>query len=405
MPPRAGKSYITTLFVAWFLGKRPTESVMRNSSTARLYERFSYDARDIIKSEAFKEVFPGINLAADKQNIHGWNLEQSTQVGYFGAGVGGTIIGFGASGVAITDDLYKSIDDALSETTNANVHRWKESAHDSRMEKGCARIDIGTRWCLNDVIGVNIERGAYDKVIIIPALIDGKSFCEDVQTTEAYEEIRKKLFDMPEIWQAEYMQQPIQVEGLLFRPESLKRFRRADYKPDGREAVLAYIDVADQGTDSYAMPIGSIHKGKVFVTDVVFSRDTVDITLPLTVGAIKEKKIDLVRVESNNQGMMFARMLRQYVEPAIVMPITNTTNKATRILMQYGFIKDYVYFLHPDDIKPGSPYDLFMRQVFGYMKNGTSKHDDAPDALAGLAMFAGSYLPHLFETQGMLNQS
>ena len=36
LPPRAGKSYITTLFCAWTLGRNPSESVMRNTCTATL---------------------------------------------------------------------------------------------------------------------------------------------------------------------------------------------------------------------------------------------------------------------------------------------------------------------------------------------------------------------------------
>src|SRR5674476_169881 len=30
-PPRAGKSYIISLFCAWLIGKYPTDSIMRNS--------------------------------------------------------------------------------------------------------------------------------------------------------------------------------------------------------------------------------------------------------------------------------------------------------------------------------------------------------------------------------------
>jgi hypothetical protein len=97
MPPRAGKSYITSLFCAWRLGRNPTTSVMRNTCTATLYLKFSYDVRAIIKSEKFQEIFPDIKLSDDKKNLQGWNLQQSKQVGYFGAGVGGTIIGFGTT--------------------------------------------------------------------------------------------------------------------------------------------------------------------------------------------------------------------------------------------------------------------------------------------------------------------
>lgn len=107
---------------------------MRNTCTATLFRKFSYDARNIVRSKKYKQAFPDIQLADDKQNIDGWNLITSKQVAYFGSGVGGTIIGFGAN-IAITDDLYRNLDDAIIGTYNESVIRWKESAHDSRKEK------------------------------------------------------------------------------------------------------------------------------------------------------------------------------------------------------------------------------------------------------------------------------
>jgi len=102
-------------------------------------------------------------------------------VGYFGAGVGGTIIGFGASLLAITDDLYTGIETALNETANDKVIQWKQATHDSRMESGCRRIDIGTRWTIDDVIGYQMANNEYYKSIIVRALDDeDKSFCEGV---------------------------------------------------------------------------------------------------------------------------------------------------------------------------------------------------------------------------------
>jgi len=125
LPPRAGKSYITSIYCAWVLGNHPTESVMRNTCTATLYTKFSYDVRDIVKSEKFATIFPDVCLSSDKANLQGWNTNKSKQVGYFGAGVGGTIIGFGASKVAITDDLYRGIDDAWQHM----IHVLKQDAN------------------------------------------------------------------------------------------------------------------------------------------------------------------------------------------------------------------------------------------------------------------------------------
>ena len=143
LPPRAGKSYLSSLFIAWMLGNFPEESVMRNSCSDTLYNKLSYDTRDIIRSKKFQEIFPEVALKRDKQNVNGWNLETARQVSYFGAGVGGTVIGFGASMLAMTDDLYKSLEDALSDNNNEKVWSWKQGTHDSRIEGNCCSIDIG----------------------------------------------------------------------------------------------------------------------------------------------------------------------------------------------------------------------------------------------------------------------
>lgn len=76
MPPRAGKSYISSLFIAWMLGHFPEESVMRNCCSDTLYNKLSYDARDIVKSKRFHEIFPDIYLKGDKQNVKSWNVEE-----------------------------------------------------------------------------------------------------------------------------------------------------------------------------------------------------------------------------------------------------------------------------------------------------------------------------------------
>jgi predicted phage terminase large subunit-like protein len=393
LPPRAGKSYLTTLFAAWHLGKRPSESVMRNTCTATLYDKFSYDTRTIVKSDKFRQVFPESKIADTRQNIAGWNMQQSKQVGYFGAGVGGTIIGFGASGLAITDDLYKSLEDALSERTNEGVHRWLESAHNSRMERGCPSIDIGTRWSKRDVIGTKIESGKYDLSIVIPALINEKSFGEDVKTTNEYLKIRQEI--LPEIWAAEYMQEPAEVQGMLFKKSELKRFSLKELT-GAAESSLGYIDVADEGDDFLSFPIAKIYKNKVFITDIVFNRETIDKTVPVCAAAANKHGLNYIRVEKNNQGGGFIRDLRKLFAVEKILPVTNSQNKMTRIWNEYGFIKDYCHFLDENEIVAGSEYDQWMRNLLGYMKDGSSKHDDAADSLAGLTRFIQSFLPHLF---------
>ena len=278
MPPRAGKSYITSLFSAWVLGRNPSESIMRNTCTATLYLKFSYDVRNILRTNKFKTVFPKVTLSDTKSNLLGWNTNHSRQVGYFGAGVGGTIIGFGATKLAITDDLYRGVEDALSENTNDKILLWKEATHDSRLEKNCSKIDIGTRWSVNDVIGKNVAEERYDLSIVIPALdSEGNSFCDDVMSTEQYHDIRSRI--NPDIWLAEYMQEPVDMKGRLFT--GLNKIPKEQFNQikDRIEGYVGYIDVADQGKDFTAMAIGGVIGKEIYIVDYLFTRDNTDITL------------------------------------------------------------------------------------------------------------------------------
>jgi len=389
MPPRAGKSYITSLFCAWVIGRNPTESVMRNTCTATLYLKFSYDVRTIVKSDKFKQVFNNVHLSDDKANLQGWNTNHSKQVGYFGAGVGGTIIGFGATKIGVTDDLYRNLEDALSDTVNDRIIQWKEATHDSRFESGCARIDIGTRWSINDVIGRNIQQKIYDKSIIVSALNENnESFCSDVMTTEEY--LTKKKRTDPSIWAAEYQQEPVDIKGRLF--SDLKFISTTDLNSikDKIEGCIGYIDVADQGADYTAMAILAVINKDFYLVDYVFNKSNTDVTLPLIVAKLNEWKVTYCRVESNSMGAMFARQIQKEVKTKILQ-VHNSTNKQTRILMNSVFIQQRINFL-----KSGTPEsELFIDNVMSYSKEGKNKNDDAPDCLAGLSIFAQSMFKHL----------
>ncbi len=388
MPPRAGKSYISSLFIAWMLGHFPEESVMRNCCSDTLYNKLSYDTRDIVRSSRFKEIFPDVQLRGDKQNVHGWSLDTARQVSYFGAGVGGTVIGFGASMLAMTDDLYKSLEDALSDTNNEKVWSWKQGTHDSRIEGNCSSIDIGTRWSATDVLGRMEEMGKYDEIIRIAALDENdRSFCEEVHTTEYYHELREETDDS--IWCAEYMQEPIEAIGLLFPKSELNRFKLADIEGKQPDGVIGATDVADEGDDDFCAPIAKVFGTKYFITDVLFTKDNVEITEPKLVSLILDTRCDNMRIESNNGGRLFALNVRKAVkaknEKCIIQAKPTTANKDTRILLKSGWIKKHCYFLEESEYKKGSDYDRFMKALTSYKKEGGNKHDDAPDGMTILA--------------------
>jgi len=392
MPPRAGKSYITTLFSAWLLGRHPEEAIMRNTVTEALYSKFSEDLRDIMQGQShnnrYKDIFSHVAFATEK--VSGWKLKQAeTGVSYFGSGVGGSIIGFGATLAAILDDSVKNAEEAMSQTIMDKKWSWYTSTHKSRVEKNVPEIHIATRWSLNDIPGRLIKQKKFEKntatKIEIPALVNGKSFCEDVKTTEEYKEIKSSIPSI--IWDAEYMQNPVEAKGLLFPEESLNRFKLKDLN-ENPDAIVMVGDIADEGDDSLSCPVAYIFGHKAYIVDVIFnSEDPIEVTQPMTAALIDEYKPDLVQFESNNGGKGFALTVADLVQNnrTQVTWERTTSNKHTRILMKSGFVKNNFYFLDSDDIEPGSEYDRFISQLLQYNKVGKVAHDDAPDSVTMLA--------------------
>jgi len=386
MPPRAGKSYITSLFAAYWLGTFPELSVMRNTCTSRLYQKFSYDTRAIIRNKKYTDVFPYIELADDKQNLDGWNLKTSKQVAYFGAGVGGTIIGFGAN-LAISDDLYKDMKDALSEVTVENVEMWKESAHNSRMEKNCPEIFIGTRWSTLDILGkaeVNIS-------VIIPAIItnDGveKSFCDDVKTLEEYIKIRENI--EPSIWWAEYMQDPKEQKGLLIPENKLNRFEASEL--DGLPIKsLCFVDPANTGGDNFAaIFIGILFDGSqinVYVHDVIHNTAGLEANSIRTVEKMKLYKCENVTVEVNGLGVAAKlAIMRDMNENAGLIPLNSREPKEVRIISNYEFILKHFYFINSPD---NHEYVAFVSNLTNYVYGANNLHrQDAIDVCSMAANY------------------
>lgn len=411
MPPRAGKSYITSLWCAWMIGRRPEDSLMRNSYAADLATTFSYDIREMVQKERYLEVFPGLKLKGDRKAVEDWALETSKRSAYFCAGVGGPITGKGCNIAGVLDDPIKNIEDALSETIIEKLWKWYTSTHLSRFESGCPEIHIATRWSKKDVIGrlTDPNSEAYNPdfvTIVIPALDEnGNSFCEEVKTTAEYHSIKRVTDDF--IWEAEYMQNPVEEKGLLFPVGQLNRFSMKELAGKEPDGVVGYTDTADKGSDFLSSPIGCRYGDYTYVTDVVFTQEGVEITEPLVARLMIDNKCKRMIVESNNGGESFSKNVKKIIKDIskelksqysdeckakgaeldgyYVDPKTTTQNKETRILMNAGYIKEYFYFR--DDYEPGSDYDKFMRQLTSYVKLGKNAHDDAADSVTGLAEY------------------
>lgn len=186
------------------------------------------------------------------------------------------------------------------------------------------------------------------------------------------------------------------AEGAIFSNENLQF-----YKEDSLlkwETSIAYIDVADSGTDYLCMVVGRNVGSTVYIDDVIFSDKNSEITIPYCLEALIRNNVEYCRVESNNQGATYGVMLRQGLErensSTQILLINNSANKHTRILMEAPTI--YSFFRFKVESERSAMYQNFMNQLYRYTKDGTADHDDAPDATSGLSLFIRGFLSHLY---------
>jgi predicted phage terminase large subunit-like protein len=164
----------------------------------------------------------------------------------------------------------------------------------------------------------------------------------------------------------------------------------------GGSGVIGSCDVADEGDDDFSAPFGIVAANMIYITHVLFTKDGVEITQPRLSQMIIDSGCDLMRIESNNGGRIFALGVREIIKEkrgkCEIQARPTTKNKETRILMKSGWIKNHCKFLDESEYPIGSDYARFMKGLTTYKKEGGNKHDDAPDSMTILAELYESFL-------------
>jgi len=181
MPPRHGKTELSKLFQAWFLGRNPDMRVITTSYSADLANDNSRAVRDLVAGKPYAGVFGSltssaapVELSDDARSVSAWSLKEPHKGGMLAAGVGGGITGRGAHLLNI-DDPFKNRDEASSESQRKRVLSWYRSVAYTRLEYGGAVVLINTRWDQEDLSGellrhmVSDELGDTWNVVFLPA--------------------------------------------------------------------------------------------------------------------------------------------------------------------------------------------------------------------------------------------
>jgi predicted phage terminase large subunit-like protein len=401
--PRYSKTEIAVKnFIAYSLALNPKSRFIHLSYSDTLALDNSESIKDLIQSDAYTSLFPYVQIKKDSKAKDKWYTTEGG--GVLARSASGQVTGFGAGqtdfdneinefgGAIIIDDPIKP-DDAESATLRDKVNYKFDSTIRNRVNsRDTPIIIVMQRLHQEDLCGylIDLEPDEWE-VISLPVIQeDGTALWEDKHTLEELEHLRlinEKVFE------TQYMQNPVPREGLLFPKEQLKRFNLIDENTVGR---LSYVDVADTGDDNHCVIIGNLQKGKIFIEDVLFTKEGTEQNVTLTAEILNKYTPEYVKIESNFGGTMYGQLLQPKLKPTIsIIPVRAKSNKHARITQMAGFIKMFCVF--KSDYEKGSDYDKFMKNLFEYNKQGTAKHDDAPDCLEGLAKMAYDFHPQLFE--------
>jgi predicted phage terminase large subunit-like protein len=247
MPPRHTKSeFASYLLPSWFLGKYPGKKVIQTSNTAELAVGFGRKVRNLVGSEVYAKIFPGVSLRQDSKAAGRWATNQNGE--YFAIGVGGTVTGKGAD-LLIIDDPHSEQEAALAAhdpKVYDKVYEWYTSGPRQRLQPGGAIIVVMTRWGKRDLVGQVLkaaaQRGGEDwEVVEFPAILpSGKPVWPEFWSLKELEALREELPNGK--WQAQYQQNPVAEEAAVIKREWWKRWEEED--PPDCEFVLQAWDTA-----------------------------------------------------------------------------------------------------------------------------------------------------------------
>jgi predicted phage terminase large subunit-like protein len=235
MPPRHTKSeFASYLLPAWFLGKFPHKKVIQTSHTAELAVGFGRKVRNLVDSEVYNEIFPGLSLQSDSKAAGRWNTSKGGD--YFAIGVGGAVTGKGAD-ILIIDDPHSEQEAAMAAVNPDvydKVYEWYTSGPRQRLQPGGAIVIVMTRWAQRDLTGqvikADAQRGGEGwEVIEFPAILpSGNPLWPEFWSLNELDALKEELPNSK--WQAQYQQNPVGNESAIIKRDWWKWWK-ADRPP------------------------------------------------------------------------------------------------------------------------------------------------------------------------------
>lgn len=310
LPPGSAKStFVDVVFVPWFMSKFPRRNVILGSYGTTLAKKQGRRARQLLRSKAHRNLFPGVELTTESSAADEFKL---TNGGEFMAG--GLLSGITGNRAAlgIVDDPLAGREEAESQTIRDKT--WDAYIDDfcSRLTPGAPQVMILTRWHQEDPAGKilpkdwNGESGRFEgrdgriwEVLCIPAICDRP---DDPLGRKIGEGLWPEWFPMSHwepfkrnarTWSSLYQQKPSPSDGTFFLRSDFRRFRLGD-EPSNLRKYLTSDHAPTDGPDSdpnVARVWGLTETKDIYLLDGFNHVARMDVTAEKILDLIKRHKV------------------------------------------------------------------------------------------------------------------
>lgn len=414
-PSRVGKTQIVKLGFLWYGSKFPEKSNLYTAYSDKITSAFYDGVIELITDPTYTyaEMFPENvqkKLITDGKDTTIDIIRKKTYPTFTMRSIYGTLNGAcDCSGIAVADDLFSGIEEAVSVDRQKTVWDKFDNNFMKRLKRKAKLINMGTRWAVQDVQGRRMYLLENNKdyklrrwnAIIIPALNEKEesnfNYPYDLgYSTEDYLMIRASFEENDDMasWFAQDQQEPIERLGALFTTDNLNYFNPSkDLPTEVPDRIFAAIDPAYGGGDFVSMPICYQFGKAYYVVDVVYNNGEKNITVPEVVNRIAYhldkfgSKTAEVRFEENKSTSGY-RMECEKGWKTLGVPVNATHSPAPNNISKIDRIKNHapdirkLFFI--DREHRTKEYNKYFQNILSFKTEGKNKHDDGIDSTAQL---------------------
>lgn len=382
--PGTTKSTILIMLQAWLWTRKPDAVMLSNTISDKNATEFSQKFRDIVMSDKYKLYFPEIKIRRDsasymriKNTLGGARRQYTTKSKITGD-----------HGHIRIDDDPMAFQDARSD---AEAERCIEGykAYSTREKKNAyvPYILFMQRLSEQDTSTYVFKTKTNIKKIVLPAWDNGKIYPPEIK--EKYtngllneNHINQKFLDDKKLqlgdlqYLAEYGQDCETSEGYMYSIQKI-----AEIEEKG--ISVAICDPADDGDCYLASAFAFIHSNKIWVKDIMYTKDNSESTIVRNIEMAKRYKPYTFFIEKDGLGNIYGKQVSKGY--ALVQQFNAKGNKDDRIFSKANIISNHFVFLEQS---PNIEYENAVNSMISYKKVGSNKYKDIQDALTSLADFA-----------------